>query len=438
MNKIKTLERRCPWLRGDRILWVLLALLLAERLLVLLQLGPYYTLESDDRSYINSGIYFANTGTVTMHESWPSAQIMPGMPILIGVVSFLFGEGRLLMLVLKALWIAMGTATGWFLYHSVRAFCPRWCAVLAVLPLFRPDFALTDNLILTETPFILCFAAMIYFTLQMGREGRRRQFVGCIVAYLLAIQFKANIGLYPAFAAMYLLMMRYPWKKLLRQGVILGVALLCVLTPWTVRNYIQFDALIPLTYGAGNPQLLGTYQGYGYPDDSQVDFAATVTPVLKERYARYYNEDGTIQERFQRYVLLEEDGLQAKERMRVWWETNPKSMLHSYLLLKPWQQINSIYYTTEVLGVPHGVIDGLQRLDLFLCIAAVAAVLAARQHRAKALFLLLVYGSNVALYAMTFVYGRYNQSLMIPRFLLIAFGAGAAAAWLQRIRMAHK
>lgn len=429
MKPIKTLERSASWLRGERILWLLLALLLSERLLVMGQLGPFFSLESDDRSYINSGIYFANTGKVTMHDTWPSAQIMPGMPVLIGVVSLLFGEGRLLMLVLKLLWIAMGTGTAWFLYRSVRIFCPRWCAVLAVLPLFRPDFALTDNLILTETPFTLCFAAMLYFTLQLGRTKSRRHFIGCAAAYLLALQFKANIGIYPVFAAAYLLLIRYPWKKLLRQGLILGAALVCVLAPWTIRNYVQFDALIPLTYGAGNPQLLGTYQGYGYPSDEEMRYWETVIPELERQYARYYEENGAIQERYQRFVWLAEDKLMAQARLHTWWETSPGSLLLSYGVLKPWRQINSFYYPQEVFGIPATAIQMLQRLDLFLCAAAVVAMVAARQHRAKGLFLLLTYGGNVALYAMTFVYGRYNQSLMPSRFLLIAFGAAAVKSW---------
>lgn len=48
---------------------------------------------------------------------------------------------------------------------------------------------------------------------------------------------------------------------MMKQAIIsIGIGLI-VLGPWWARNYIQFDKFIPLTAGAGNPLLLGTYQG---------------------------------------------------------------------------------------------------------------------------------------------------------------------------------
>jgi len=60
-------------------------------------------------------------------------------------------------------------------------------------------------------------------------------------------------------------MAKYGIKKLLKQGLIIACVLLCFIVPWSIRNYIHYDAFIPLTYGAGNPMLLGTYQGVGLP-----------------------------------------------------------------------------------------------------------------------------------------------------------------------------
>ncbi len=52
---------------------------------------------------------------------------------------------------------------------------------------------------------------------------------------------------------------------MVKQALISVLVLFVVLGPWWARNYIQFDKFIPLTAGAGNPLLLGTYQGEGYP-----------------------------------------------------------------------------------------------------------------------------------------------------------------------------
>ena len=94
----------------------------------------------------------------------------------------------------------------------------------------------------------------------MGRSRQKKYFWYCLAAYMLALMLKANIGIYPLFAAIYLLVVKYDFKVLLKQGLILACALLCFMIPWSIRNYIQFQAFIPLTYGSGNPKLLGTYQ----------------------------------------------------------------------------------------------------------------------------------------------------------------------------------
>lgn len=60
------------------------------------------------------------------------------------------------------------------------------------------------------------------------------------------------------------------------------LALLAFMLPWSVRNYKQFRAFIPTTYGIGNPLLLGTYQGEGYPTDEEVDRAPFDKKVQEE------------------------------------------------------------------------------------------------------------------------------------------------------------
>ena len=112
--------------------------------------------------------------------------------------------------------------------------------------------------------------------------------------YMLSLMLKANVGIYPVFAAIYLLLVKYDFKLLIRQGLIIGITLLCFIIPWSIRNYKIYDAFIPLTYGAGNPALLGTYQGYGFPSDESLDYKTNVDDIAKEKFAKYYNKDGTV------------------------------------------------------------------------------------------------------------------------------------------------
>ena len=271
----------CKEIKENKAIWLITLLLFLERFAVAyLDIGVKYNLASDDLGYVISGIVFANTGQITMHGVL-SAQIMPGMPVLIGLFSLIFGEEYMLWASLKILWFAMGALSAVFIYKSVTIFVPKWCGIMAVLPLFGADFVWMDNLILTETPFMLFLTVMVYATLMMGKAKSNKYFILCMISYMTALMFKANIGIYPVFAMIYLLAVGYDFKRLLKQGVILGCVLLCFVIPWSIRNYIHYDAFIPLTWGSGNPTLLGTYQGTGYPTDEELDYETNVEEVAK-------------------------------------------------------------------------------------------------------------------------------------------------------------
>lgn len=404
--------------------WILIVMLLLflERLIAMIQLGVTYTLESDDLSYVNAGITFIKTGSITMHGV-VSAQIMPGMPVFIGIISLFFGEGNLLWLALKLIWITMGVLSAYFIYKSVSLFAPKWCGIVASLFLFTPDFVWMDNVILTETPFMLLISAMIYFTFMMARSSKNKYFWMCLVSYFLALMLKANIGIYPVFALIYLLLKKYNVKLLFKQALILACVLCCFFIPWSIRNYIQFYAFIPLTYGAGNPILLGTYQGVGYPEDSSLDYKANVDDVANEKFKKYYDTDGTIKEPYlARYVSLETDGIKAKYRISEWFKTNPFSLLKSYLWYKPKHMIISAFYWKEIFGVAIQSFKYLRTIGFIIVVFAFLSAFFLKKKREEMFFLGFLYIGNIYLYALTYAFERYSQPLLPIRF--IAFGIG--------------
>ncbi len=418
--------------REHRAALTVLLLLLVLRLMTLYSLGFTYSLESDDLSYIESGIQFARTGTISMHDAYPSAQIMPGMTVLIGLFVLLFGEGKLLWIALKVLWICMGLGTAWLIYRSVCLFVPKWCGVIGMLPLFRADFIWMDNLILTETPFMLALTAMVYYTLRMGKQPGFRYFWPCAISYMAGLMLKANIALYPLFALVYLLVVKYDRKLLAKQCVVLAGVVLCFVIPWSIRNYVQFHAFVPLTYGAGNPTLLGTYQGEGFPSDDKLDYETNVEKVAEEKYADYYNDAGKVLPQYQRYVSLQKDAIQARYRQQVWRNTDYKKMLYSYGVIKPQMMIESVFYWDTVFDQPIETLQQIQRVDLYLCVASLVAALVLKRHRKPLLFVTAVYLGNIYIYSMTYAFSRYNASLMSMRFILLGIGAGLLVLLLKR------
>ena len=432
-NYLKNVKKDfLSFMKAHKAALIVLSLLLILRLMALYSLGFTYSLESDDVSYIESGIRFARTGTITMHDDYPSAQIMPGMTVLIGLFVLLFGEGKLLWIALKLLWICMGLGTAWFVYRSVCLFVPKWCGIIGMLPLFRADFIWMDNLILTETPFMLALTAMVYYTLRMGRQPGFRYFWPCAISYMAGLMLKANIALYPLFALVYLLVVKYDRKLLAKQCVVLAGIVLCFVIPWSIRNYVQFHAFVPLTYGAGNPTLLGTYQGEGFPSDDKLDYETNVEKVAEEKYADYYNDAGKVLPQYQRYVSLQKDAIQARYRQQVWWSTDYKKMLYSYGVIKPQMMIESVFYWDTVFDQPIETLQQIQRVDLYLCIASLVAALVLKRHRKPMLFITAVYLGNIYIYSMTYAFSRYNASLMSMRFILLGVGVGLLVLLLKR------
>ncbi len=411
--------------------FAVIALLVAERLALCFRLGWDYTLSSDDLSYIKSGITFAKTGMITMHNSYPSAQIMPGMTWLIGLFSLILGEGKALWIGLKLLWFVFAGLNAWVLYRAVSLFAPRWCGILAILPLFNPQFAWTDNLILTETPFQLCFTAMVYYTLRMGKEQSAVAFVLTLVSYMAGLMLKANIAPYPVFALVYLLITGYDRTKLGRQVILVACAVLLFVVPWSVRNYRQFGAFIPLTYGAGNPKLLGTYQGEGWPQDDTLDYKTNVEDVMRQRYAKYYDENGEVPERYVRYLNLQADGIKANYRLKVWAQRDLKSLLNSYLHLKPMKIMRETYLEQPELVPFSDQINPIHSLTKRLTLAALIFAFLCRRNRLACCFALINYFWNVFVYALNFAYGRYNISLLTMWYLAMGLGFGALALQIQ-------
>ncbi len=409
-------------IKEESAIWIIVFLLFCERVYAASKLGITYNLGSDDLSYINSGIEFANTGRITMHGVL-SAQIMPGMTWLLGGIFFCVGEGRWLWCFAKALWFAMGSLTAKYIYKCVTIFAPKWCGILSVLPLFLADFVWMDNLVLTETPFMFFLVIMIYETLMMGKTSENKYFWRCAFAYMGALMFKANIALYPIFAMFYLMLVKYDFKNLLKQGLILGGMVLCFVIPWSVRNYICFESFVPLTWGAGNPMLLGTYQGYGYPDDAELDYKTNVEDIMKEKYEKYYDEEGEPVKAYLRgYLSLEQDMVKAKYRMKEWWKRNPVSMIISYGVLKPKLMIDSVFYWEEILGISTAFALSMRRIDGVLCLMTILLAFLFKKYRSQITFLALLYLGNIYIYAMTFAFSRYAATLMPIRYIIVGIG----------------
>lgn len=424
-------QRRNDFFRNHWVMLIILWLLFFERLWMLSHLGPSYSLKSDDLSYFKAGITLFRTGTLTMHGVI-SAQIMPGLPALIALFCTIFGIGSGLWLPLKLAWCIMGTLAAWFTYLAIREKAPAYAAIIVACFYFVPDFAWQDNLILTETPYLFLVSLYLYGVMRMGNRKDWTGFGIMALSAYLAFMLKAQAICLFLLPLPYLRIKKYPSTRLYLQAFMVFIALLAFMLPWSVRNYKQFRAYIPTTYGIGNPLLLGTYQGVGYPSDDEVDRQPFIDETYKE-HAFLKDKDGKLAPKYKRYFELLTDEKLARARMVYWWKHDRDSMLKSYLWLKPKSMFSASFYWDEVIPHTKYAIIQLRTLGFYLAMAAAPAVLLARKYRAETFFVLFAYLAQVYMYAYAFVFDRYAQTLLPFRFMAIGFLIPAAAVIAERL-----
>lgn len=401
---------------------IIMIISLVLHILAIKQLGFNYTLNSDDASYVKSGIVFLQTGEITMHGVI-SAQIMPGMTFLIAFMALIFGTGTKLMISLKVLWMIMGISTICVVYKTIKLYTNKYISALSCLFFLAIDYVWMDNLILTETPFILLFALLIYHTLKLSQNTNRKDYILIIIYYIMAVFIRPNIGIFPIFLFIFLLLKKYDFKLLMKQCLIAGAILLLCLIPWAYRNYKVFGKFIPLTYGIGNPLLFGTYQGVGYPLDEELDYVKNVDEKIPDKM-KYYLENTNEKEYMTKYYLLEYDGMKAKYRMHEWWNKDKISMLKSYLYYKPKELFNNYFYWDTILGIKPMVLSTIRKLEILFFGLSSLLILLNKKRIKEWLFLILTYGSQIALYSYTFAFSRYAISMFFIRYIVIGIGIG--------------
>lgn len=403
--------------------WCILVVLIISlilHILALKELGFNYSLNSDDADYIKSGIVFLQTGKITMHDVL-SAQIMPGMTFLIAFMALIFGVGSKLIISLKILWLIMGLLTVYTVYKTIRLYSNQYIAAISCLFFLAADYIWMDNLILTETPYILLFSLLIYHTLKLSMKANKKDYILIVIYYILAVFIRPTIGIFPIFLFIFLILKKYNFKLLIRQCIIAGIILLLCLIPWTYRNYKVFDHFIPLTYGMGNPLLLGTYQGSGYPTDEELDYVKNVDEKMPAEM-KYYLHNPDKKDYMTKYYSLEYDGLKAKYRMHEWWNKDKISMLKSYLIYKPLQNFDNYFYWDTIMGISDNQLNVIRKVEIILFVISSILIFINKKRIKEWLFLILTYGSQIAIYSYTFAFSRYAISMFFIRYIVIGIG----------------
>lgn len=284
MNALATWIRSLPQRYGKRTLIALglIALLgLAVRAYVVV--NPVENPGDDSRAYYALSKALYTEQSFGGPEFDDSSDWSPGAPFLYAAAYYATdgareGTARIVEALLGVATILVVFALGWRLGGRDRG---RWAGLFAAFAVaIYPPFIHTTGELMSEPPAMLTLpAAILAFLWACDREGTWRWLVPGLLFGLTAM-FRPEYLLVGA--ALVLLAGIHAWRARgwrlgLGGAAVLLVALVLPILPWTVRNYVVLDKVVPISTGGGKALYVGTY----LPADGEYQ---RVKAILAERY----------------------------------------------------------------------------------------------------------------------------------------------------------
>lgn len=386
----------------------------ALRLYLMITRGETMFLYSDDVGYLESAINFNKTGYITYSDRFHQTVFgMPGLFLWLSGIFKIFGHGAFGITVARFTFVLMSTATIYGVYDCTKkAFHSKLAGYFAsiMIAVSVPLIALS-NLFLTETVSLFIIVFLMRALLDFCNERSSKNFLYLTIWYVLCVMIKPTYCLFPIAFLPLMLYKKIPFKELLMRGVYVGVIVLMILTPWTLRNYIVTGDIIPLTGNQGDTKLFGTFSGEGFPDGTYDAYVMQASINVRDK-----GLGGNA------YYQVNERGILAKERIAEWKETG--GYYKTILWINPVKLAKGVYYPVEIFEISSIKVQEIYNIQLMLAGIGILGILLERKKRLYAsassvaigfLTILLLNASYVALV-------RYGVQNMIIVYMLAGQG----------------
>ena len=237
----------------------------------------------------DSRAYYALSKALYMEQSFggpefkDSSDWSPGAPLLYAASFYATGgarEGtaRIVEALLGIATILVVFALGWRLGGRELG---RWVGLFAAFAVaVYPPFIHTTGELMSEPPAMLTLpAAILAFLWASDREGTWPWLAPGFLFGLTAMFRPEYLLVGAAFVVLAAVRawQRRGWQLGLAGGAVLLVALILPILPWTVRNVVVLDKVVPISTGGGKALYVGTY----LPADGEYQ---RVKAALAERY----------------------------------------------------------------------------------------------------------------------------------------------------------
>jgi 4-amino-4-deoxy-L-arabinose transferase-like glycosyltransferase len=230
------------------------AILLIGLAALLVRLGaiaitPDLQLTTDPRDYDRHARTIAATGhypeSNVAPAGGPSAIRPPGYPYFLGAVYALTGDsvtaGRVAQALLGALAVVLTALI------ALELFGRRAALIAGGLAAIFPPLVMDGMTLFTEPLFVVLVLAAVLAALRWRRDPRLGWVAAAGVATGLALLTRPNAIL--VLLVLAIAVLDGPWRRLRswRAPLLLVACAVLVVAPWTIRNAVQFDRLVPIS-----------------------------------------------------------------------------------------------------------------------------------------------------------------------------------------------
>jgi 4-amino-4-deoxy-L-arabinose transferase-like glycosyltransferase len=276
--------RALPQRYGKRTL-----IALAVIALLGLVVRAYVVVEPVEHPGDDSRAYYALSKALYEEQSFGGSEFRdssdwsPGAPFLYAAAFYATGgarEGtaRIVEALLGVATILVVFALGWRLGGLANG---RWVGLFAAFAVaVYPPFIHSTGVIMSEPPAMLTLpAAVLAFLWASDREGTWPWLVPGLLFGLTAMFRPEYLFVGAAFVVLAGLRAGHGrgWRPGLTGAAVLLIALILPILPWTVRNLVVLDKVVPISTGGGKALYVGTY----LPADGEYQ---RVKAILAERY----------------------------------------------------------------------------------------------------------------------------------------------------------
>lgn len=208
---------------------------------------------------------------------------------------WLFGHNYWVVWVLQAI---LHTISVYFVYLTARIIFKQFEKVETISLLsagifaFFPDLVEISAMVMTETLYLFFWAWLLWYFVDFVDKNKIESSKAWISSMALgAVGGLATLARPPVLFVLPVIFVYFLLKKKIKLLIIMSLAIGIIFTPWTVRNYLAYQKIMPFGGAGGYNFWIGNHVG----STGEQDKPEEVEPFI-EQYGAYLVSDKSIDE----------------------------------------------------------------------------------------------------------------------------------------------